>query len=64
MKPYSDINGEFTQKQTLDKETDDLSNAKLKLSRGLNLWSKEFYTKEVARLTELVEERTSFILNS
>ena len=61
MKPYSDINGEFTQKQTLDKETEQLSDAKLKLQGKLNLWTKEFYTKEVARLTDIIELRRLYI---
>lgn len=61
MKPYTDINWPYTQEDTLEKEETQKSDAKLMLTRDLNPAAREFYQKEVWRLSDIIAERRLYI---
>ncbi len=63
MKPYTHYKGEYSQEDSLQIDEDKLSDAKLKLTRSLNPFAREFYEEEVIKCEELIKERTAYILS-
>lgn len=55
--PYKKINWEYTEQEKLEIEQEKLSDAKLKLSRWLNHYSRQFYLKEVEQLEHSIKLR-------
>ena len=64
MKPYKNINWEYTQSESLEIDQDNLDLAKIKLSRNINPMAREYYVQEVEEIIEKIKCRELFILNN